>query len=132
VASGTTGAAAPRILVTVFAVLLGTHTLPEMSTAMPPGVLPEPEKPVEGDTAAPALLSTLTVPFEFATHTWPRPSTATASGLLMPPTVSAVDVIATPCRLNSLTPLLLATHIFPDESNANPSALAIVPTPPPV
>jgi hypothetical protein len=42
---------------------------------------------VDGDTAAPALLNTLTVPAEFATHICPAPSTATASGLLMPPTV---------------------------------------------
>ncbi len=43
VASGATGAAAPRIRVTVFAVLLGTHTLPEISIAIPAGVLPGPE-----------------------------------------------------------------------------------------
>jgi hypothetical protein len=29
--------------VTVFAVLLGIHTLPELSMAMPAGVLPGPE-----------------------------------------------------------------------------------------
>jgi hypothetical protein len=43
VASGTTGAAAPRIRVTVFAALLGIHTLPEMSIAIPAGAPAGPE-----------------------------------------------------------------------------------------
>ena len=142
-ASGTTGTAAPRIRVTVFPVLLADHTLPEMSTAIPAGVAlgpqapvdsvpPDPQYPPVGDTAVPALLSTLTVPFAFATHTCPTPSTAIARGSLTPPVVIAVELIAAPCRLNSLTPFVLATHTSPDASNARPSAFAIVPSPAPV
>jgi hypothetical protein len=113
-------------------VLLGTHTLPEVSIAIPAGVLPGPGYPLDGDTAAPALLSTLTVPFPFATHTCPAPSIATASGLLTPPPVYALGLTADPCHVYLLTPSAFATHTLPDASNASPSGLAIVPTPAPV
>jgi hypothetical protein len=72
---------------TLLPVLLGIHTLPVMSIAMPAGLLPVPVYPVEGDTAMLVLLITIAVPFDFATHFWTAPSTATATGLLIPPLV---------------------------------------------
>jgi hypothetical protein len=81
VASGATGAPAPRIRVTLLLPVFAIQTLPPRSTAIPAGVDSVGSViPPDGDTAAPAFVKRLTLLLpELATHTWPLPSIATAT-----------------------------------------------------
>ena len=70
-----TGAAAPRILVTLLLPVLAIQTLPSRSIAIPLGVdIDVSPNPLEGDRAVPEFENSLMVLLPFATHTWPFPS----------------------------------------------------------
>jgi hypothetical protein len=68
--SGATGAAAPRIRVTLLLPVFAIHTLPPKSIAIPLGVDNEESvNPVDGESAAPAFENSLTLLLPLVTHT---------------------------------------------------------------
>jgi len=80
-----------------------THTLPEISIAMPVGVLRLVSRypVVAGLVAAPAFVNSLTLPMLFAIHTAPFPSIAKATGVLSPPPTSGIGLEPVLVALNS-------------------------------